>query len=120
MTQVVKETRVLERGNGDETATAAGEPPSWTGARIVQIITGLVLSLLAIRFLLSLFGANQTNAFADFIYSVTAPLMAPFVGLFSYDREIGVARFEFEVFIAMAVYALIGWLITRVITVRTP
>ncbi|HSI20421.1 MAG TPA: YggT family protein [Verrucomicrobiae bacterium] len=72
---------------------------------IVSAITGLLL----LRFVLSLLGANRTNAFADFIYSLTAPLVGPFQGLFGYDTTYGVSRFETETVVAIIVDALIGW-----------
>jgi uncharacterized protein YggT (Ycf19 family) len=86
------------------------------GERVVNGITGFILALLAIRFVLSLLGANQANGFAQFIYSVTYPLVAPFFGLFGYTFEYGVARFEIETVIAMLVYALVGYGISKLFT----
>ncbi len=78
-------------------------------SNIVYILITVLESLLLIRLLLSLGGANRTNQFADFIYNVTAPFVAPFRGLFNIDTTVGGnSRFEYEVLIAMVVYGLIA------------
>lgn len=85
--------------------------------RIVYLLGGILIALLAIRFLLSLLGADRTNGFADFIYSTTHPFVAPFFGLFNYDETFGVSRFEFETVIAIVVYALVVALLARLVTI---
>lgn len=89
--------------------------PYTLGERIVGLITGLLLSLLTLRFVLLLFGANRANPFANFIYGVTYPLVAPFYGLFGYTVQYGVARVELESVFAVIVYALLGYGIMRLL-----
>jgi hypothetical protein len=72
--------------------------------------------LIAIRFVLSLLGANPDNMFADLIYSLSYPLVAPFFGLFGYTLQYGVARFEFESLVAMLVYGLVGYGLARMMS----
>ncbi len=98
---------------GGAAATVAS-PYSRT-ARIIRIITSILLGLLAIRFMLSLLGANQENLFASLIYGVTYPFVMPFFGLFGYDMQYGVARLEIETLVAIAVYALAGYSIARLV-----
>jgi uncharacterized protein YggT (Ycf19 family) len=81
--------------------------------RVILWVTGLILALLGIRVVLSLLGANQVNPFASLIYGLTAPLVAPFFGLFGYTMQYGVVRFEIETLVAMLVYALIGYGLAR-------
>ncbi|MDF2461066.1 MAG: hypothetical protein K0S68_469 [Candidatus Saccharibacteria bacterium] len=69
--------------------------------RIVMLITGFVLSL----------------PFASLIYGLTAPLVAPFFGLFGYTMQYGVVRLEIETLVAMLVYLLIGYGISRLMSV---
>jgi len=67
-------TRVVET---PDTYTAAGETSaSGQGlvARIIWYIAGVLLALLAFRFVLALLGANPNNGFANFIYSVSHPI----------------------------------------------
>jgi uncharacterized protein YggT (Ycf19 family) len=84
-------------------------------SQILSYLGGVLLSLLAIRFVLSLLGANRGNAFADFIYDITYPFVAPFFGLFGYSVRYGVARFEFETLVAIAIYALLIYAIAKLI-----
>lgn len=87
--------------------------------RVVYLIFGLIESLLAIRFVISMFGANTTNGFANFIYSTTQPLVAPFFNLFNYNNyQYGVARIEIFTIVAMIVYSLLAWLIIRLVNVN--
>lgn len=117
MARVVRETRVVD----DEAPIVAGDSvsPVSTAARIVYLIAGVIISLLAFRFVLSLFGANPANPFVDFIYSTSYPFAAPFFGLFNYNVQYGVSRFEIETLVAMAVYAFVAWLIVYALSVGT-
>lgn len=89
-------------------------------ARIIWFIAGVILVLLAFRFVLTLLGANPNNAFADFIYTTSHPFVAPFFGLFGYNLQYGVSRFEIYTLVAMAVYALIAWGLARLVTLNQP
>lgn len=89
-----------------------------TAARLVMFVAGVLLTLLAFRFVLVLLGANQNNGFANFIYTVSHPFAAPFFGLFGYSLRYGVSRFELSTLIAMAVYALVAYGIARLLTIR--
>lgn len=85
---------------------------------IIQYVVGLVVSILTLRFVLALFGANSANGFVDFIYDITAPLVAPFQGLFNIStRVVAGARFEYETLVAVLVYALIGVGIVKLIDI---
>ncbi len=110
----IRSDEVVDEHNA-ETAHA-----QYTAVRVVWYIAGILLALLALRFLLAILGANQGNTFANFIYSVSYPFVAPFFGLFSYRLQYGVSRFETYTLVAMAVYALIAWGIARLITINRP
>jgi uncharacterized protein YggT (Ycf19 family) len=88
-------------------------------SKIIQIIwyiVGLVVALLAIRFVLALLGANLSNGFAQFIYQLTDPMVAPFRGLLQIGQfQAGVVRVEIETILAAFVYGLMGWGITAAI-----
>jgi uncharacterized protein YggT (Ycf19 family) len=85
-------------------------------ARAIWFVGGVIMALLALRFLLRLLGANPANGFADFIYTVSHPFAAPFFGLFSYTADLARGRFEFETLIAIVVYGLIAWGLARLVT----
>jgi uncharacterized protein YggT (Ycf19 family) len=93
---------------------------STLAARIIWYIAGVLLILLAFRFVLALLGANPNNGFANFIYSVSHPFVAPFFGLFGYNLRYGVSRFETYTLVAMAVYAVVAWGLARLATIEQP
>ena len=87
-------------------------------ARILWFITAVIAIILAFRFILILTGANSANGFANFVYAVSHPFAAPFFGLFSYQQVYGVAKFEASTLVAIAVYTLIGYGLTKLVTIR--
>lgn len=105
----VRPTYVADDGVGHSAASVA--------TRIVNLIGGIIISVLALRFLLSLFGANRGNVIADFIYDVSHPFVAPFFGLFNYTPQFGAARFEFETLVAIAFYAIATMLIVGILNI---
>jgi len=79
-------------------------------SRAIQTVWWIVAFidiLIAIRFVLKLFGANPAP-FVRFMYDLTWPLVAPFHGIFNTTQE-GRSILEPESLVAMAIYALIGW-----------
>jgi uncharacterized protein YggT (Ycf19 family) len=81
-------------------------------SRIITFVTGVILLLLGFRFVLSLLGANMANGFAQFIYDTSHPFVSPFFGLFHYNNiQYDFSRFEVYTLVAMAVYAVVGWLL---------
>lgn len=74
-----------------------------------------VASVLLFRFILSLFGAKQSSPFVDFVYQLTEPFMIPFNGMFGRTPAVGSFRLEFEVLVALAVYALIFFGISKLV-----
>src|SRR4051794_22569956 len=54
----------------------------------IYLLFGIIEGLIAIRFVLRALGAQPASTFAALVYGVTAPMTAPFVGLF------GTPRFE--------------------------
>jgi hypothetical protein len=89
---------------------------AWRVGQLVFLVFGVAIALIAIRFVLLLLGANPEAGFADFVYSVTNPLVAPFEGIFGApDLETGV--FDPASLVAIVVYALLGWVVGKVIDI---
>lgn len=78
---------------------------------IVNTITGIILAILLIRILLRLFGANAQNVFVDFVYSISAFFVRPFINIFENIEIRDGMILEINTMIAMVVYALIAWII---------
>lgn len=97
--------------------------PLYRGTQIVWYFVGLIEILLMFRFLLKLFGANTGAGFTNFIYTISRPFIVPFTSVFGVSKVEG-SLFEWTTLLAMFVYLLIGWGITKLFlmvkTVSTP
>jgi hypothetical protein len=80
----------------------------------VYLLFGVIEVLVAIRFLLRLFGADLTAPFSAAILGITAPFVAPFVGVFPNAAASG-SVFEPASLLAIVIYALAAWLIAKII-----
>lgn len=105
----------------DDREVVATAHPSSIAERIVWLVAGIILALLAVRFILALFGANPGNGFANFIYTTSHPFVTPFFGLFNYNYiNDGIGRFEVFTLVAMAVYAIIAAILARLVSLNRP
>lgn len=84
--------------------------------QVLGFLYFVVAAILVFRFVLSLFGANQETAFVAFVYRLAEPLMRPFEGMFNAAGPGGV-RIEFEVLIAMVVYALVLFGVVKILRI---
>lgn len=84
---------------------------------VIYFLEAVLLTLLGLRFLFRLFGANPDNGFANFIYTVSHPFVAPFFGLFNYDENLTTGHFEVATLVAIVVYALLAWLLVKLVTI---
>jgi len=88
--------------------------------RVIWYIVALLEALIAIRFFMKLLGASYSADFVRFMYGMTAPLVAPFRGIFQTSGS-GSYVLEPESLIAMAIYLLIGWgVVTLIRIMRAP
>jgi hypothetical protein len=128
MTEHIQQVKYLRNGGlttettrtvtDDETTAPLSTDTTATAARAVWYIAGVIIGLLAIRFVFILLGANRGNGFVDLAYSLSYPFAAPFFGIFGYTLRYGVSRFELSTLVAMGIYALIAWGVARLITIR--
>lgn len=105
-------THQTETSSGDPYAARRDLP--FKVANGIYMAFGLLEGLLGIRFILGLLGANPAAGFAQFIYGITGPFIAPFVGLFGQPRFEG-SVFEFNSIVAILVYALIAWVLVKLV-----
>lgn len=102
----------------DRTAATAYDPyagrrhASYRLVQAIYVVFGIIEALIAIRLVLRALGANPDAGFAQFIYGVTAPLVAPFVGLFG-NPQAGSSVLELHSIMALVVYALVAWLLGK-------
>lgn len=84
--------------------------------QIVWFITGLIIAIIAIRFVLFLLGANRGSGFFQFIYGLSQPFVLPFLGLFE-EPAYGGSVFESASVVAVIVYALVAYAVARLVTI---
>ncbi len=112
-------TKVNERTSRVETS-ASGDAKS-TVTNVVWYIYGVIAILLGIRFVLKLTGANAGNGFVDFVYAVSGVLSAPFDSIFGVStNQAGETNSVFEpsILVAIAVYALLAWGVTKLVRIN--
>lgn len=93
--------------------------PLYRITQIVWYIVGLAEVFLLIRLFMKLLGANPVAGFSRFVYGVTGVFGAPFYAVFKPAQAEGVV-FEGSTLLAMAVYALFGWLIVKALVMSKP
>jgi len=87
-------------------------------ARIINIsyfVFGALELLLIVRFILYVVGANMTNGFADFINKLSQPFVALFASLLQNPSLGGTSVLELTTLIAMLVWAIVAWLVGRIL-----
>jgi len=85
-------------------------------AQFVWLLFGILEALISLRIVFKLIAANPENAFVIFVYSITEPFLWPFFGITATPAAEGHVL-EITSLIAMFVYALLGWIVVRIIWV---
>ena len=91
---------------------SASTKPLYRGTQIVWYLLGILETILVLRFLLKLFGANPLAGFTSFVYYITWPFVVPFLSVFKISVVAG-SIFEWTTILAMIVYWIIAWAIIR-------
>lgn len=86
--------------------------------KTVWAIAGIIIALLALRFVFMLLGTNQNHMFVDIIYTLSTPFTTPFFAIFSYTPKYDVSTFEYSTLAAIIGYALAAWGIARLSSFR--
>ena len=84
--------------------------------RIINYVFVVLISLIFMRLLLKALGGNPGNAFVSFIYTLTEPLVMPFLTVFSVpviSTSIGIL--ELGSLVAIAFYVLLNYAIVKLI-----
>lgn len=136
-TQAAEETTTVSKTPTGETTrrvTRAGTSPisarEYTQKKrifhtyqILWYVLGFIEIVLAFRFVLKLAGANPQSGFADFVYNLSYPFAAPFLGLFSSSTGQGaetIAVIEWSTIVGGIVYVLVVWGIIKLIQIGKP
>ena len=112
-------TQVIQPSAADHPSPQGQEVKKKFSKKVYELFLyfyGAVAFLLISRFTFSLFGARQIAPFVEFVYSLSNPLMMPFSNMFGLVQS-GPYRIEFEVLVALAVYALVFYGIGRLVQI---
>jgi len=85
----------------------------WGVARVVRLITSVIVGLIVVGILLVLLEANRDNAIVDWLVGAGDFLSRPFHGIFTPDGR--KAQVAVNWGLAAAVYAIAGGLIARML-----
>ncbi len=83
-------------------------------AQLIWVLFGFLEALIGLRVLLKLIAANPSNPFANAVYAFTDLFLWPFSGLTITPSFSGMVL-EIPAIIAIFVYALVGWLLVRLV-----
>jgi uncharacterized membrane protein len=103
----------------EDVPTLAAERKTRSYAAIdqfVYLIFGIIQILLLARFAFRLTAANPGAGIVAAVYALTEPLMIPFRIVFPTQQAAG-AVFEWSILVAMFFYALLAWIIMRLIRI---
>ena len=121
-TTEVLETNVQEGATNVQRQTIAQTTQAdgrVVASRVVWYIVGFIIVLLVLRLVLLLLGANDNNAFVGFVYALSGVFAWPFYGIFSYQPAYGQSVLEVSSLVAIAVYALVGWGVSKLFTLNS-
>jgi hypothetical protein len=93
-------------GRARERAGLAARRGMWGVARVVRLITSVVVGLIVVGILLVLLEANRDNAIVDWLVGAGDFLTEPFHGIFTPDGR--KAQVAVNWGLAAVIYALIG------------
>lgn len=88
--------------------------------QVVWFIVNTISAILLLRIVLQLLGANAGNTFVDLVYNVSGFFAAPFFGMFNYTPTYGASYLEIGTIVAIVVYLLVGYGITRLLSLGRP
>src|SRR5437588_13110028 len=98
------------------TRTVVVSPYYSRSIRLIWFLAGLVDVLIGLRFALKLFGASTQSPFVLLVDGLTAPLVAPFRGIFPVTGQ-GPFIFEPASLVALVIYPLIALALVSIIRI---
>lgn len=109
--------RVDNNGNVQTQTVRTAHKPSGrvVAARVLYSVGGIITTLLGLRIVFQLLGANTDNAFIALLYGITDIFVWPFNGIFG-EPTYGRAHLDTSALVALIIYAIfipgIGKLLT--------
>lgn len=113
----VTTTDPMAAATADSAQVVSTVSPGRRAVEVTYLVFGIIEGLLAIRLVLKLLGANPHAGFTNLIYGVTDFFMVPFRNLFPVVGVSSGSVLETSVVIAIIVYALVAWVLARLIVI---
>jgi uncharacterized protein YggT (Ycf19 family) len=89
---------------------------SFKTTQIILLVFGILEAMIGLRIVLKLIGANPDSPIVALIYGITAPFLAPFLGLIG-SPTMGNMVLEASSMFAITIYALIALALEKLIWV---
>lgn len=83
---------------------------------LIHTIFAIAESILGLRIVLKLFGANTSAPFVQWTYNTSAPLLHPFEGIFPSAELDGTFVIEFSALFALIIYSIVGYFLTKIVS----
>lgn len=80
---------------------------------LTNLVFGSILGLIFLRIFLKMFGANASTPFVNWVYETSAPLLAPFLGMFPSPTLSKGFVIEISALFGIFVYVFIAYLLTE-------
>ncbi len=84
--------------------------------RLINGLIGIIECAFVLRLILELLGASPSSQFVAIVYGITDRLLGPFAGAFPNFSLGGSYVIDITAIFAMIGYAIVGWLIIRLIS----
>jgi uncharacterized protein YggT (Ycf19 family) len=97
-------------------ADPAPVSPTARVSQLIYLIFGILEALIGLRVILKLLAANADAGVVSLIYTVTAPFVALFQGIFPTPQGNGHVL-ELSSLVALVVYALLAYAIARLVEI---
>lgn len=86
-------------------------------AKVLYIFLVGIETVIALRFVFKLIGANGSNFIVSTIYSVSDVFIEPFVGIVSGDWSLGRFYVDVPALVALVIYMIIAFVLIEIIKV---
>jgi len=83
---------------------------------LIRLGVGILNTLIFLRYVLKLIGANPVNPFAALVYSTTDPFLSMFKDLIQTITYRGIT-YEFYDLIAIVVFGMLGWIVVQLLRI---
>lgn len=86
-------------------------------AQIFYTILLIIETLISLRFVFKLVGANSANWIVKFVYELSSIFVQPFVGILDGDWRLGKFYIDVDALVALLIYMIVAFVVVEIIKV---